>query len=68
MEVFEIIDRAGADPKGVQWGCSNSPFGKNYFIFMGILWKFRNFMGFCFKLLIIVQNEPHFPKSRIQSW
>ena len=29
----------GADPEGVQWGCLNPPFGKNYFIFRGIVVK-----------------------------
>ena len=32
-----VFSQSRADPEGVQWGCSNPAFGKNYFIFIGIL-------------------------------
>ena len=35
LDTFFVIN-SGADPDGVQWGCSNPHFVKSYFIFMGI--------------------------------
>ena len=58
----EARRRAGAVPEGprVQWGCSTvPPFDKNYFLFIGILVKFRDFSTF----LKIIKNGPHFPTS-----
>ena len=47
----------GADPETVHWGCSNTPSGKNCFIFMEISGKVKKFHVFCLKL---PQNEPPF--------
>ena len=49
---------SGADAEGVQLGCSNPPFGKNYLWFW---WIFRNFTGFCLEL-----SKTNPPKSCIQ--
>ena len=55
------IPYPGADPEGVQWGCLNPPFGKNYFIFMGILVICLE-ISCAFTIIIkITQNESPFP-------